>query len=57
MFFRASGSNPTFTSKAWRNVIPDLEEVVFKGRHKEFAAFLGRERVGRVTEEIERRLR
>ncbi|MEM9204034.1 MAG: amino acid adenylation domain-containing protein, partial [Actinomycetota bacterium] len=51
-YFRATESNPRFTSDAWRRVVPDLDEVVFKGRHKGFNGFLRKDKVGAVADEL-----
>jgi len=56
-YFRASGSDPRFTTRAWREVEPDLDEVVFKGRHKGFNGFLRKDKVGLVAAELARRAR
>ena len=56
-FYRASGSNPGHTSKLWRTVAPDLDEVVIKGRHRTSNSIMDADRVGQITADIERRLR
>jgi len=56
-FYRASGSNPGHTSKLWRTITSDFDEVVVKGRHRTVNSIMDAGRVGQITADIERRLR
>ena len=57
VFYRASGSNPWHTSKLWRAIAPEFDEVVVKGRHRNTNSIMDADRVGQISADLEQRLR
>ena len=54
--YRASESDSSRTTARWREVIPDLVEVVVEGRHGGEEGVLGRERVREIAADLAWRL-
>jgi hypothetical protein len=56
LVYRASLSDPAYTTERWREVIPHLEEVVVEGEHTGDDGVLGRQRIDQIADDLSRRL-
>ncbi len=56
VLYGASTTNPARTERPWRSVAPRLEAVVVPGRHRGHDSIMSADRVGRIADDLARRL-